>query len=414
MIRAIIEKEYFVLLNRHNGHWKIINEKYSSGLAKKYIKTFKSFDCNNKIRKIITIFITNKCNLSCEYCRFKNVTHFPSNESAFKIDEIIHKIKRRMSIDDKVGIYFQGGEPLINRGEIYEFCKTAAMELHKYDVEFFIQTNGTLINDEVIKLVRDYDIGLGVSLDGSQHLHDLNRHTKNGTGTHDQIVKNMRKLRCNGIKYGVFCVISNPNEMIKTYHYFIKNLQIKSFLFAPLEFEGNEDVSYVKEYLSAFVKYQMKILEMNIDSYMKTGEKIKEQLTFRYLQRKIIPNSPIDPCGRTPTCSASKDIISFERNGEVSRCQNFRFKHQNTNEDTYGDLINKHNLCFDCNIQSHCSAPICFARFSEDFNEKYAEGDADAHLVVRNICKYNLLREKMIFRLIKNKKEEVLQYYFSL
>lgn len=65
-----------------------------------------------------------------------------------------------------------GGEPLLTPFEQLE-------EIFKFGYERFgrngIQTNGTLVTDEHIRLFKDYSVGVGISCDGPGRLSDLRR-----------------------------------------------------------------------------------------------------------------------------------------------------------------------------------------------------------------------------------------------
>ena len=54
------------------------------------------------------------------------------------------------------------------------------------------QTNGMLIDAEWCALFRDWNVGVGVSIDGPRELHDANRKTRSGDGTFDKTIAGIR------------------------------------------------------------------------------------------------------------------------------------------------------------------------------------------------------------------------------
>jgi uncharacterized protein len=56
-------------------------------------------------------------------------------------------------------------------------------------------TNGTLINEEIVKFIKEYKVFLSISLDGDKHTHDKNRIFINGNGTYDKLLKNIETLK---------------------------------------------------------------------------------------------------------------------------------------------------------------------------------------------------------------------------
>lgn len=107
------------------------------------------------------------CNFKCRYClqhQFKNVNQ---EELTFNND-IIEFIKKHADKikeydkDNKLQIQFFGGEPLV----YYDIIKKIVYELKDYNVCFSMITNGSLITDEVIDFLTEYNIGCGISWDG--------------------------------------------------------------------------------------------------------------------------------------------------------------------------------------------------------------------------------------------------------
>ena len=73
-------------------------------------------------------------------------------------------------------IQFAGGEPLINYDlicKIYEYVEQCG-----YDAVFQMQTNGTLIDEEKAKEIKEMKIAVGVSIDGPP---DINEWLRGGT-----------------------------------------------------------------------------------------------------------------------------------------------------------------------------------------------------------------------------------------
>ena len=85
-----------------------------------------------------------------------------------------------------------------------------------------IQTNGTLINDEWCRLFHEFDVGIGVSIDGPRELHDRNRKTRSGRGTFDKTLAGIHCLKANGMPFHVLSVLSSasldmPEELLAFY-----------------------------------------------------------------------------------------------------------------------------------------------------------------------------------------------------
>src|SRR5207248_5534459 len=90
------------------------------------------------------------------------------------------------------------------------------------DLTHAFQTNGTLIDDAWCDLLTEAKVNVGVSVDGPQQLHDINRRSRSGRGTFDKTIAGIRRLRANGVPFHVISVLSPeslaaPREMFDFY-----------------------------------------------------------------------------------------------------------------------------------------------------------------------------------------------------
>lgn len=145
----------------------------------------------------LALHLTNKCNLKCRYC-YANGGIYKSEEGV--MDEAIAKkaldcfYKEAHSIGL---VQLFGGEPAMNVPLIEYVCEyvTRKNEDREYKTEIGIVTNGTIMSDEIIELVKKYDIKVTVSYDGEPDINDKLRMFKSGTGTSQLIIDNIKKLK---------------------------------------------------------------------------------------------------------------------------------------------------------------------------------------------------------------------------
>ena len=105
----------------------------------------------------ITILVTRKCNLKCEYCYQEHNEKNMSREISNQIVDIV----RRYNIKN---ISLFGGEPLIN----WEIIKHIVDELTHEDVQYGLITNGLLLDDEKLDFIEKNKIALAISYDGKR------------------------------------------------------------------------------------------------------------------------------------------------------------------------------------------------------------------------------------------------------
>lgn len=165
----------------------------------------------------IWLHITNDCNLTCEYC-FVNHKDNSSMSQEFAVELIDRLIWTAENTNVKtITLKFAGGEPTLNMDTleyVYFEVKKRISELdNNIQLRFAIVSNGTIVNNRVIGLLRQNDIGIGVSLDGyGSKCHDRYRLFKNNTGSWDLVSKNIEKLLAHGIKPFILTTISLGNS----------------------------------------------------------------------------------------------------------------------------------------------------------------------------------------------------------
>lgn len=105
-----------------------------------------------------------QCNLSCSYC-YENAMRDAGN---FTKEQDIEAVKEAL-LEEGAAFTTFGGEPLRAGKEHLE-------EIWQFGKEQFgrntIQTNGTLIDDEWIRLFKKYNVSVGISMDGKGSLND--------------------------------------------------------------------------------------------------------------------------------------------------------------------------------------------------------------------------------------------------
>ena len=117
--------------------------------------------------RYLILKITDRCNLNCVYCYnvFKSSRTF--NDMDFKTakNSIDYSLKR---VQHLIGlkIQFTGGEPLLNFELIEKIIKHYGKLHNGVNIKYAIQTNGTLINENIIQKIKELNIKIGISFDG--------------------------------------------------------------------------------------------------------------------------------------------------------------------------------------------------------------------------------------------------------
>jgi len=145
----------------------------------------------------ISLNIAQSCNLSCTYCyadegRFHGQPRFmPVDVARQAIDRLIDGAAGR-----RVTVGFIGGEPFLNRDVMYrsvEYARERA-RARGCPVGFSVTTNGTLLQEDDVRLLRENSFAVSVSLDGASAVNDRHRRTRNRESGFEKAIEALRPL----------------------------------------------------------------------------------------------------------------------------------------------------------------------------------------------------------------------------
>lgn len=272
--------------------------------------------------KTITFCVTEDCNLLCKYCYMtgKNTEVKLQFETAKKtVDYILSSTAKDF---DKKGVIWEfiGGEPFLEIGlidKISDYIKIQMFVLnHRWfnAYRFSFSTNGVLyhtpkVQDYVLK--NHKHLSIGISVDGNKKKHDLQRVYKNGTGTYDDVVKNVP-------------------------------LWLKQFPYATTKATfSREDLPYLKDSIISLWNLEMKIVPANVvfEDVWNEGDDLLFETQLKELADYIIENElwwdhsvrffdpqngfPLDKEGVEKNSCGSGKMIAVDCKGNFYPCIRF-------------------------------------------------------------------------------------------
>ena len=166
--------------------------------------------CSTSDVLAVTFIPTYNCNLRCPYC-YEGQSKSEKKIAMEEIDSVLLFIENRINecredIPIRVlDIQLYGGEPLLCKKELVYFCDRVSHIAEKEGIktQFSMVSNLTLLDDDIINLIRQNDIYVQVSIDGNKTEHDKRRIWANGKGSFDQIINNLERLLAAGLKKNV-------------------------------------------------------------------------------------------------------------------------------------------------------------------------------------------------------------------
>lgn len=142
------------------------------------------------------LFLTNGCNLSCDYCFAGRIAMDSMNPETGKraIDWLYDNTEGYP--ENPLIVSFFGGEPLLSfpvLRQLVEYSKPLEARYGKKMI-FSVTTNGTLLDDEMLDFFGEHNISVLFSIDGDRDTNDRFRIYKNGSSPFDTICKNAIRL----------------------------------------------------------------------------------------------------------------------------------------------------------------------------------------------------------------------------
>jgi uncharacterized protein len=190
--------------------------------------------------QLVVIQPTPYCNINCSYCYLKNRRN-KGRITPEILEATFRKVFTSPFVQSEFTVTWHAGEPLIMGVHFYEEAiqLIASLTPKGFRVRHAIQSNGTLLNEAWLDLIERHRISFGLSLDGPAHLHDRNRKTWDGRGTHDRAMQAVSLLHARGLPFSVIAVVSNDTlDHADEFYSFFRDAGIRSLGLNVEEIEG--------------------------------------------------------------------------------------------------------------------------------------------------------------------------------
>ena len=152
----------------------------------------------------------NRCNLRCAYCSVGDKS-LPRTMREERMRAALRFFagQVRARHEQEAAIIFHGGEPMLLPPAQYDRCISALREEFP-DISFRLsmQSNGTLLDGTWIGLLQKHQIGLGISIDGSEAIHDKERRDVSGAPTWQHVVDKIQMSQDHGVPVAALMVVT--------------------------------------------------------------------------------------------------------------------------------------------------------------------------------------------------------------
>ncbi len=337
----------------------------------------------------LTLNLTSKCNLNCVYCwndqgRY-SAEQFQDNQfvvSKSTVDDDMSFEIARMAVDMLVNLCgedrnlvvdFYGGEPLMNLqtlSKTVDYCRGNESSWN-VSFHFLLATNGTLLTPSLAEELINKGVQIAVSIDGPRCIQDNNRPFKDGNGSFDTILSNLRNMPERIIKrlVGRSTVTPFYTDMVELYN------NLRNLGFERIELFESEDACHrispkresvffhtEQQYKRLFKEYERLAL-LYIDESSKGFLDYRRTFFNRFfkLMQRLYYNHEL-----AGGCPAARGQLAVSADGNIYPCTSFlgikRFNFGNVRDgldiDKYNSFLEsvrkQRENCRECLLFSLC------------------------------------------------------------
>lgn len=157
---------------------------------------------------------SGRCNMCCRYCFYADETKRREvPDYGMMKEDVLHAIlsKALSQAEGQASFMFQGGEPTLRGLPFFKEAVRFEREINtrRIPVNYALQTNGLLIDDEWCAFFKQENFLIGLSIDGTASVHNKNRVDFNNQGTLSRVMNAARLLQKHQVPFNVLTVVTD-------------------------------------------------------------------------------------------------------------------------------------------------------------------------------------------------------------
>lgn len=318
----------------------------------------------------IFIVPTINCNSTCSYCYSnKKVSSSMTKETFQEAVSFIDRITKEQD-NSKNQITFHGGEPLLAGNDFYNFAIPYIKETLGCEANISIQSNLWLLDESLCKIIKEYHVGIGTSLDGPHDINDKQR----SVGYFNKNIAGIELLKKQSLSCGCIATFtkSSSEKLDEVFDFFIEKglhfdvhaaikplgySQTDNLFLSPEEF-GDLLIKLLELYLKNITKLKIGTLDTLIKNVAnkKSGLCTFSKCLGEYYA--ISPEGDLYPCnrfvGNKDFCIGNiKDIHSFS---DITKSAAWK------KQQAWQDWIDSE--CKECIFKEFCHGGCPYAAFA--------------------------------------------------
>jgi len=262
---------------------------------------------------------TDRCNANCPYCYIPSkIRQHGTQMTAEQLDTVLSKIVDHFKgTKKKPVIVFHAAEPLMVKDIIFEGIK----KYHK-KMLFGIQTNALLLEREDVNFIKEYRVGIGISLDApTAATNNRSRVSREGEGNYKKAVQALDWFKgYEGLN--VICTVNKYNvNKLADHVTFLHRKKVPMVLLNPVRVTQKRS-DRVKPDDRTFAKNLIKA----VDTAMALTKKTRRQIVIgnfaNVLLAIISPTARRMMCDISP-CGGGRTFLTVTADGAMVPCGEF-------------------------------------------------------------------------------------------
>ena len=281
----------------------------------------------------LVLSLTERCNLRCTYCYYKVSHEARSEVMSNDIMEAAIRLafERTLLLNQRfLNITFFGGEPLLCMDAIRRGVELAKSLVHerfgedvllgpptsnttspKFRLRFAVNTNATLLNEDIIEYLKREKFRIYLSLDGPESHHNICRRQVGGEGSFKLIEPHIPVLT--KLDTVVLSVVTREN--MRSLSDAARWIQAQGFrnMTAAVDFDGKwtgEEFDVLAAEYVKLAEFWLELKRKKVPFYLGT---IQDKLKFRLTGQRH----------RTSSCQVAEGIVACATNGNLFPCTRF-------------------------------------------------------------------------------------------
>lgn len=255
--------------------------------------------------------VTNACNLRCSYCYLKKTDEAMSTETGFAAIQAIVRSSKAHNYQ-RLKLKYAGGEASLNLSLVQKLHIYAQELANSQNLSYkgVMLSNGVGLTRYNLQMIKEFNLGLMISLDGISNVHDKQRFFENGRGSFGSVAHTIERAISTGLSPVISITVTGQNVASLA-------VTLEWVLERHLPFSIN---FYRENSHSQFASILQLEEEQLINGMLAAYQVVEEFLPKRCLLSALIDRANLQAAHNSP-CGVGDNYLVIDQNGGITKCQ---------------------------------------------------------------------------------------------